>query len=130
MRFLNREKNKTDGLSRDQKKRVKEIEREIVDAVFSSGAVDRTELIKKYASQNEQGLEAIALDKLLGCKYKEGHHQAVMDEDGIIERQRDRKNGGRIMLCPRSDSEVEWKTTSPISFGARVNQKGEWVLED
>lgn len=129
MRFLNREKSQTYGLSRDQKRRVKEIEKEIVDAVFQTGGVDRTELIEKYANQDEQNLEAMALDELLGCKYREGRGQGVMNEDGIIERQRDRKNG-RIMLCPRDDRPVEWRTVSPTNLGVIKNRKGQWVFED
>lgn len=130
MRFLNREKNKTDGLSRDQRRRVKEIEKEIIDAAFQPGGVDRTEIINKYAIQGEQSLEATALDLALGYHYRKGGRGGdVAEEDGVIERQRDRKNG-RIMLCPTDDRSVEWKTTSPIKLGAKVNSKGEWVLED
>ncbi len=131
-RFLNRGGNrKTDCLSRTQGKRVKEIEKEIIDVVFQTpGGVDRAKIIKKYAAQGEQGLEATALDLVLGYHYRKGGRDGdVADENGIIERQFDRKNE-RIMLCPRDDREVEWKTTGPIKLGAKVNSKGEWFLED
>lgn len=130
MRFLNKEKNKTDCLSREQRKRVKRIEEEIIDVVFQTGGVDRVEIINKYASQGEQSLEATALNLALGYHYRKGgRSNDVAEENGVIERQCDRKNE-RIMLCPRDDREVKYKTSSPINLGGKVNSKGEWVLED